>query len=166
MGNLPEPPLLDEAQAAFIAGRVSINVASCSAGLAPSVARANGCRVSPDRRRVTVFVPAARAAALLGDLGAGGAIAAVFSLPSTHETLQLKGGRAEIAPAEDGDGALMRRWAEAFARELGDLGYPAGFARGLTSGAQEACVAISFEPTAAFVQTPGPNAGRRLEPKP
>jgi hypothetical protein len=165
MGTPAESPLLDEARAAFIVDRVSINVASCSARLIPSLARANGCRVSPDRRHVALFLSAGRAAGLVSDLRAGGAIAAVFSLPSTHETLQLKGRRADVEPLEAGDRALMQAYAERFVHELRELGYDVGFARGLISGAMEECLAVSFEPVAAFVQTPGPNAGHRLDPK-
>ena len=55
-GNQPDAPLLDEARADFITHHVAMNVASCSAARVPSVVRAHGCRVSANRRRVTVFV--------------------------------------------------------------------------------------------------------------
>ncbi len=115
-GNQPDTPLLDEARAVFITHRVAMNVASCSAARVPSLVRAHGCRISADRRRVTVFVSVPRAATVLADLRAGGAIAVVFSLPRTHETIQLKGAQASIVPLEGGDRELMKTYAGKFCR--------------------------------------------------
>jgi hypothetical protein len=165
-GNQSGAPLLDEARAVFITQRVAMNVASCSAGRVPSLVRAHGCRVSADRRRVTLFVSVPRATAVLADLRAGGAIAVVFSLPRTHETIQMKGARASIVPLEDGDATLMKTYVESFVDELCRLGYREPFVRAMMSSADEESVGVMFEPTAAFVQTPGPNAGSRLERKP
>ena len=52
--------LLNEAIAAFIQRGVSMNLASRDAGNMPTVARACGCRVSPDLRQVTVFLSPAQ----------------------------------------------------------------------------------------------------------
>lgn len=160
--NAPDSPLLDDGRATFITRRVAINVASCSADLVPSVARAIGCRVSPDRRRVTVFLSVPRATALLDDLRAGRGIAVVFSLPSTHETIQLKGQRATVVPLANDDGEEIKAYAASFVDELRGLGYKDPFASAMMTAAREEAVGVEFEPTAAFLQTPGPTAGRRL----
>lgn len=165
-GEKTDAPLLDEARADFITHHVAMNVASCSAARVPSVVRAHGCRVSADRRRVTLFVSVPRATALLADLRAGGAIAAVFTLPRTHETLQLKGAGANTAPLEHGDPARIRAYVESLVEELCRVGYKESLVRAVMSSADEESVGLTFEPTAAFVQTPGPNAGSRLERKP
>jgi hypothetical protein len=162
----PKAPLLDAAGAVFITHRVAMNVASCSAACEPSLARAYGCRVSADRRRVTMFMPVQRSTALLEDLRAGSAIAVVFTQPRTHETLQLKGAKAEIVRLQASDAARARTYAQSFIDEISALGYPMLFARTFAAGAQEELIGLEFEPTAAFVQTPGPNAGRPLEAKP
>lgn len=164
--NQPDDPLLDATRAAFISQGVAMNVASCSAKRVPSLARAYGCRVSGDRRRVTVFVPAPLASALLEDLRAGSGIAVVFTLPRSHETLQLKGSKADIVPLEAGDPERIQAYAGSFVDEIHRLGYTTDFARALASGANEELVGLRFEPAAAFVQTPGPNAGQRLGTKP
>lgn len=158
-------PLLDEERAAFIIHRVAMNVASCSAARVPSLARAHGCRVSADRRQVTVFVPVLRAAGVLADVRAGGAIAAVFTLPRTHETLQLKGLKADIVPLDADDHTRIKAYADSFFDEIRSVGYKEPFARWVVSGLDEEHVGLLFEPTAAFVQTPGPNAGRPLAEK-
>lgn len=162
----PDTPLLDEARAVFITHRVAINVASCGDELVPSVSRAFGCRVSPDRRRVTVFLSVPRSTALIADLRAGRGVATVFTLPSTHETIQLKGAGAEVVPLEKGDRECMQAYAASFMGELRKLGYGDPFASAIVSAANEEAIGVRFAPTAAFLQTPGPAAGRRLEPAP
>lgn len=160
------PPLLDAAQAAFLAGPVSIGMASHDADRIPSLSRAFGCRVSPDRREVRVFLSRIHSADLLRDLAAGAPVAAVFSRPLTHETLQLKGQGVDLVALEPGDRAIMLAGAKDFAAELTALGYGETFCRALVAPSGDEAVAAVFTPTALFEQTPGPKAGARLEPRP
>jgi hypothetical protein len=159
----PGAPVLDEAHAAFIQHRVSVHVGSCSSERLPSLVRGLGCRVSADRCTVTVFLSVPRSEAVLRDLRAGGRIAVVFSRPSTHETLQLKGPGAAVVPLEHGDRALVRAYGESLAEEIRALGYEDPFVSALAIVAADDAVGIAFRPTAAFVQTPGPSAGQPLE---
>jgi hypothetical protein len=103
-------PLLDATRAAFLGGPVAINVASRSARLVPSVARAFGCRVCDDRLAVVVFLAVPRARALLRDLHPGAPVAAIFSRPKSHESLQLKGDVAAVRSLESGERAIMRAY--------------------------------------------------------
>ena len=154
--------LLDEKQELFLTQRVSMLMGSCSAAGTPSVVRAYGCRVSPDRRTLTVFLAVQDSDAVLKDLRAGGAIAVVFSKPSTHGTLQLKGTHAHIVPLQAGDRELMRAYARSFRDELSSIGCQDIFTKGITAGAEAEAIGVSFTPTAAFEQTPGPSAGQPL----
>ncbi|MCO6411283.1 MAG: hypothetical protein J5I92_00935 [Thiogranum sp.] len=158
-------PILDETRAQFLSHHVSILVASCNAACMPSVVRAYGCRVAPDRRAITVFLSVAQSTAVLRDLGAGGAIAVVFSRPTTHETLQLKGARASIAPLADGDRELTLAYGCSFGEEVASVGFGEPFQRAIMSGTGEEAVAVTFTPAAAFEQTPGPSAGQPLAVK-
>ncbi|OYY93674.1 MAG: hypothetical protein B7Y41_10525 [Hydrogenophilales bacterium 28-61-23] len=159
-------PLLDAKQAAFLGGPVAINVASHDAAQIPSIARAYGCRISADRREVVVFLSKRCAQAILRDLAAGAPVAAVFSRPKTHETLQIKGARGRIQPLQAGDRAIMRACGAAFSAEIMLLGYSASFSDALMAPANDDAVGVAFMPDAVFEQTPGPKAGMRLEPKP
>jgi hypothetical protein len=85
------PAGIDDGLLALMHGRVSILVASRDADHRPHVMRAIGCRVRNDRRRVTVMLCSRTSAPVLADLRANGAIAVVFSEPSTHRSVQLKG---------------------------------------------------------------------------
>jgi hypothetical protein len=156
------PAVLDEAHATFIEGGVSVVVATRNQELVPDVVRGCGCRVSRDRRRVTVLVEPARAGSLLADIEATGMIAVVFSQPSTHRTIQLKGTDARLVRVSAADRAIAARHLDAWVDELTRIGYRAEFARAVRGQAEHGMVAIAFTPTAAFQQTPGPGAGERL----
>jgi hypothetical protein len=158
-------PVLDEANADFIQHHVSISIAARDARNRPAVARALGCGVSTDRRLVRLFLVAPRAAAVLENLRDNGAVAAVFTRPSTHMSLQLKGKVANIEPLSAADRGRLIAYLHSFAEDLGIAGYNPGFVHSIAVGADEECVAVCFEPLNVFVQTPGPQAGQRLEPR-
>jgi hypothetical protein len=162
----PARPLLDQNQVAFLLGPVSISLASHDAAGVPSLARAFGCRVAADHREVVVFVPTRTAESLLRDLAAGAPIAAVFSRPKTHETLQLKAPAARLEPLGPTDPQGMRASGSALAAELIALGYSAAFSNALVAPSREDAVAVAFFPTLLFDHTPGPRAGRRLDARP
>ena len=161
MGDAPQV-LLDPEVAAFIQGGVSVVIAGRNAELVPDVARGCGCRVSRDRRRVTVLVESGRAEILLADIGATGKVAVVFSQPSTHRTIQLKGDDATIVPVTKSERRIADHHLLAWVADLVSAGFRADFAAALRGRAERSVAAIRFTPTSAFEQTPGPAAGQRL----
>jgi hypothetical protein len=152
---------LDPEHAAFIQGGVSVVVSTRDDALVADVARGCGCRVSRDRRRVTVLVEYARSGCVLENVQANGHVAVVYSQPSTHRTLQLKGTDARVARAAPSDLRVSQRHLEAWIADMQRLGYGASFGRAVR-GAGTDLAAITFSVAAAFEQTPGPAAGRRL----
>lgn len=151
---------------AFLRSPVAIGVASCDAKRVPLLARGYGCRISRDGRRVTVFLSVPQAQPLLHDLRAGQPIAVVFTRPKTQQTLQFKGTDAKVAPLGRGDRAIKIAYADAFMAELGALGFKERFSRSVVSGVSSEAASVTFTPTAAFVQTPGPTAGQPLAVSP
>jgi hypothetical protein len=137
-----------------IAGRNADNV--------PSMARALGCWLSEDRQSLTVFLSARTAGELLGDLHDNGAIAVAIVRPSTHQALQLKGKVMRVEPVSAADRTRIAAFSDGFANELCAVGYTEAFARALMPPAVDDGIAITFAPAAAFVQTPGRNAGKPL----
>lgn len=156
------PVALDAELAAFLHQGVSIHAASRDASHVGNLSRAVGCRLSPDRTRLTVFLLASHSGAMLADYRANGQIAVVITLPSTHRTIQVKGGDAEVEPLQDGDHILIARNREGFVKELGKLGWEASLPETLLAGGRGDVVAVGFTITAAFTQTPGPTAGAPL----
>jgi hypothetical protein len=160
---MPDPaPSFDETHAAFMQSGVSVHLASRGPANVPSVARAIGCRIAPDRSRVTIFLSAAQAPELVSDVRASRMAAAVFSQPSTHQTLQVKGDDAVVGALADGDLARIAACADALVRDLQALGYTEAFGRALLDFDPADLVAVAFTPKTAFRQTPGPNAGAPL----
>ncbi|MBI3431653.1 MAG: hypothetical protein HY018_05515 [Hydrogenophilales bacterium] len=150
-------------QAAFLQGPVSINVAAAGRDGWPQVCRAQGCVIARDRRTVTLLLSARRGRELLDALDAGSGIAAVFSRPSTHATLQLKAVRAERVTLNAALRADNGRYAQAFADELVGLGFGAELGQNLTTVmTSNDLTALRFAPEIVFDQTPGPAAGRVL----
>jgi hypothetical protein len=131
----------------------------------PVVGRALGCRVSADRRRLTVFLSASRAAQVIECLRENGALALAVTRPTTHETLQFKGKVIDIAPRSGEDEAEIAAYRESLVEELAAIGYSAEFTRSVLAGGDD-CVAVTFEPAVVFNQTPGPQAGTKLESRP
>lgn len=155
---------LDAEHAAFIRGGVSVIVAARDAANETTVSRAVGCRVSDDGRRVTVLLSAAQSGALLANVRANGVIAAVFSEPTTHRAIQLKGTDAAVVALAADDPHLLAAYRQRLAQQVAPLGFSEGFVRTFLSVAPGDVVAIEFTPSAAFQQTPGPKAGAPLQP--
>lgn len=157
-----EESLLDENNAAFIQGGVSIIAASRAEANVPALAQAVGCRVSPDHSRVTVFLARFQSGALLDAVDVTGAIAVVFSQPSSYRSLQLKGTDAVVAPLESRDKDRVRHYITLYAAEIAALGFDEMFARTMLACEPADLSAVTFTPSSAFSQTPGPGAGAPL----
>jgi len=154
---------LDEETAAFMMAGTSMHAASCDRDGVANLSRPIACRVSPDRTRVTVFMLASHSGAMLADFRANGRIAVVFTMPSTHRTIQLKGHDAAVEPLHEDDPIVIARHREAFARDLERIGFARSVPVALLEGARGDVIAVAFTIAAAFTQTPGPGAGAPLK---
>ncbi len=153
--------LLSAEDLALLNQGLSVSVASRDAGHMPNMVRAVGHRVESSGE-VTVFLSRVDGRAVLEDLRDNGAIAVVFSQPSTSRTVQLKGDGVAIATASAGDLAAVAGCREATAAELAVVGFSREFALRLLDAPAEDIVAVRFLPRSAFDQTPGPRAGAPL----
>ncbi|UGQ46926.1 hypothetical protein [Massilia endophytica] len=156
-------PLLDADQIAFVRGGVSISVATCGSGGLPQLVRGIGCRAADDGSLFTVFVPEPKSQQIQRDIFANGAIAVAFTKPSTHRTLQLKSREARVTALTPADVALVHAYRDAFVAELAAIGMREELVRTLLAAADEELVGLSFRPSDAFTQTPGPKAGQPLK---
>jgi hypothetical protein len=158
------PPLLrDPELAAFLRQEgLSLMAGSCGADLRPSVIRALGCEFGLDDT-VRLFVSQVQAAPLLAHVRETGRLAAVFTRPSTHRTVQLKGADARAEPVSEADLAIVARYRDQLVAELEPLGLAPALVRALLTCPDQDVVAIRFTPNEAYSQTPGPDAGRALQ---
>lgn len=155
-------PALNAEHASFVQSGVAIDLATRDHRNMPRVARAICCRVSPDRRRLTLIVANRAIDRFIEALKGTQAIAAVFCLASTHRALQIKGSDAVIEPIRETDQALIEQAIAAFTADLVLLGYDAACARVETAHRPDELIAITFTPDPVYEQTPGPKAGTRL----
>lgn len=158
---MPAPVLHPDFVAMLVKG-VSVIVGSADHALNPSLMRGVGSVVSADGRDITVFVSRGPARQLLHDIAASGRLAAVFSQPSTHRTLQLKARQIRLREATEADRPALTRYLHSMEEELAFLGYDPVFARAMLAHRLEELVAIEFQPEEAFDQTPGQSAGRAI----
>ncbi|MEO8656782.1 MAG: hypothetical protein ABI409_21850, partial [Ramlibacter sp.] len=86
---------------------VSVNVASRDLAMRPSLMRAVGSSVAADGRSITVYLSRRQSRQLVQDVSATGCIAAVFSEPATHRTVQVKATRAVLRNAEPADEPVL-----------------------------------------------------------
>ena len=158
---MPAGPLIDSELAAFLQSGISMHIATARGGV-PQITRAAGVRVAPDLRRVTLFVIPSQSVGVLDDIAASGVVAAVFTKPRSHRTVQLKGKDARIASASAEDEAMVRAQVEAFRAELASIGFPERLGATLAAGAP-GLLGVTFTVATAFIQTPGPAAGQALQ---
>ena len=154
---------LDQAHVAFIESGGTIYVASRDAKLRTALAYGLGCRVSPDRRRIGIFLAASWCDELLASIRETRAIAVSFAQPGSHKTLQLKGDDAEIGPPEPGDAARQAAYLAKLVENLMRAGVPEALVRTVVTCEPADLVVVRFSPVAAYSQTPGPQAGNRVE---
>jgi hypothetical protein len=98
----------------------------------------------------------------LADLRATNQAAVVFTEPSTHRSMQVKGSDARITPLEEGDWPAVSAHADDLVAEICPLGYTEALVRKMTECTPQQVVAVRFTPSSAFGQTPGPRAGAAL----
>jgi hypothetical protein len=152
------PSLSDDLLELFASG-VDLYVATRSEDLVPESMLGMGIRVHADRRRVTVYVPTAGAAATLANLENNGQIAATLCRPPDHRTIQLKGRCTGVRASTADDRALQEVFRSAMVEALAVVGVPRALTRGLPWWPS---TAVDFEVDGIFTQTPGPDAGERL----
>jgi hypothetical protein len=132
-------------------------VGTVDAARRPEATRAWGIEVRGDRLRVLIPATSDRSVA---NLRGGGAVAVTVTEVATLRSVQVKGRAVQVEDATEADRARSERYREAFfdAVHRTDGSDPVRLARMLPA----ALVAVECTIEAAFDQTPGPDAGRRL----
>jgi len=159
--RLAQGSVLTAELSAFLQSGVSVILASVRPDRTPVAGIALACRVDPNGS-VRVLLPRARNDALLDAIQQGGAIAATFSRPRDHRSIQLKASAACVVNARSDDLPEITRQCCGMRDELISADYAPAFAAAFVAFEPSALAAIEFFPARAFVQTPGPGAGSEL----
>lgn len=155
--------ILSEDIAAFCQSGISVIVAVRGRDGTPVAGLALGCTIDTEGS-VRILLRRSANEALLDALIAGSRIAATFSRPADHRSIQLKGSDAALLDTMAADEEILAAQCIGMARELVDAGYSPAFAAGYCAYAFSDIVIVAFDPEQIFVQTPGPGAGSRLLP--
>jgi len=130
--------------------------------LHPAQAFVVGAVVHPDHETITFFIPKSRSKRILSDLNNNGRVALAASLP-THEAYQLKGVYLSSRPTDAKDQAVQEVYRSKMLSALIQVGYPEQVVKPLVLGAAyQPGMAITFRAEEIFLQTPGPEAGKKI----
>jgi hypothetical protein len=89
-------------------------------------------------------------------------VAATFSQPTTHGSVQFKARSARLDDPDREDYLAAQRQRENFSAELVASAYSVEFTERYTAFAPHELVVVEMRPQESFDQTPGPAAGARL----
>lgn len=153
------PPLL-----AFTQGGVSIRVASRDAAGYAVVGRAHAAVPMPDRAQVLLILQNHANADVLRAVRETGMVAAVFTQPTTHRSIQVKGDDATVVAPEASWREAVERHGRTFALELRDIGFSEPFIAAYNTCDEARLAGIVFTCSSGFDQAPGPHAGEPVTP--
>jgi hypothetical protein len=145
-----------------IHGPAFMHVGTRDERLHPTQAFAIGAVVHSDRETITFFVSESHSERILSDLKSNGRVAFVTGLP-THEAYQLKGVYVSSRLADAKDRTVQEIYRSKLLSAMIQSGYPEQIAKPLVLGfAYQPAVAITFRVEEIFLQTPGPEAGKKI----
>jgi hypothetical protein len=148
----------------FCQGGVGIAIATTDGDGWPTGGPALGAQFDAKDGSVRLILSRESNVPVLEAIAAGRGIAATFAQPTTHKSIQLKAASARTGPAREGDQQYAAAQRAAFCAELVAVGYPEHFAGAYCAFETEGLLSLTFTPTEAFDQTPGPEAGNVLKP--
>jgi hypothetical protein len=144
----------------FIESGVSLLVGTRDARLRPEMTRACGARVSEDRTRLTIFLPHVAGARALANLADNGRIAVGVQRPYDNNCYQLKGTKVDLHVATESERVVVERYVASFVEAMYTVGLPRAIIGRFDAWPASA---VTFAVEDIFIQSPGPNAGRRME---
>ena len=142
----------------FVHGSVLSWVGSRDDRLRPSVSWAFGARVEAANDLITAFVPDIEAEQVKSNLAHNGLVAFTVAEAITHESYQFKGRLVDLRPSTAEERAVQDIHRSKLVSHY--TKYPEALFGGFVLYPS---TAITFRVEEAFVQTPGPGAGEKLD---
>jgi hypothetical protein len=144
----------------FVESGVSVLVGTRDSQLRPQATRAFGATVHEGRKGITIYLLESVSRVTLADLRDNGEVAVTFSRPIDHRSIQLKGRVIDIEPTTEAEQRVQERYLAAWVEHLFVVGLPRGIGRRMQL---RPSFAVRIALHALFHQTPGPDAGRRMD---
>ena len=152
--------MVEDTLSTFLDGPLMMVAAAVAEAGRPVLARALGAR-RREEGLVEMTVSRSQWPQAVAAMASGAPMAFTFCRPHDYRTFQMKGDVVEMRQATASDVERAQAYCERMTQALMALGVQAR---------QIACwlcledlVCVSFKPRLVFQQTPGPNAGARLE---
>jgi hypothetical protein len=139
---------------------VAVLVGTVDAQGTPSTCRGIAVASSDELATLTAYVPVATSQEVIRNIALTRRIAVAACHPITHRATQLKGIALDARLAREDEAPYVRERLEAFADVLDRVGVPRRVTR---SVAHWPAFAITMQVEHVFDQTPGPNAGARIQ---
>lgn len=157
----PAPARLHGELLAFLGCGLSVHVGACNRTGEPQVVRALALRIEPDHR-VSLLLSTPSADGLLAAISEVPVVAMTACQPSTHRAIQVKGRGAELSAADPAQWAERLAFKDRFLAEIEPYGYDEVFVDAWLDVPPEQWRVVTFTPTGAWNQTPGPGAGQAM----
>ncbi|MDH5395438.1 MAG: hypothetical protein OEW97_04140 [Gammaproteobacteria bacterium] len=155
-----ESYIIDAKLLEFLESDAAILLSSADSANEPAISRGYGARVSDDCKQVTVFVTEQQSATLLENVRQTGQLSLNATCVTSYESYQLKGINASISELSPKNKHFIENYCNAFIASIEKVGLTNEVAQTLLQSRQtEKSLAITFEVTGAYCQTPGPGAG-------
>jgi predicted pyridoxine 5'-phosphate oxidase superfamily flavin-nucleotide-binding protein len=153
--------MIPESLVAFVHGPTLSWIGTRDARLRPSVSWAFGARVSPDRDEITVFIPDIEAEQTKRNAEQNRLIAVTVVDGTSHEAYQFKGKLVGLRPTNEEERAVQDIHRS---KVISYIAPVMPHATGLFDNYRlYPSTALTFRVEQAFIQTPGPDAGKRLD---
>jgi len=154
--------MISEKLVEFIHGPVFMAIGTRDERLRPAHTFVAGAIVNQDRETITCFVPQGRIERVQNDLESNGRIAFAVGSPS-HESYQFKGRYVSARPTDAKDVAVQEIHRTKLLALMLQYGYPEQIVKPFILGFRhQPAVAITFRVEEIFLQTPGPEAGKKI----
>lgn len=157
----PAPARLHGELLDFLGCGLSIHVGACTRLGEPQLVRALALRIEPDHR-IALLLSTPSADGLLAAVSEVPVVAITACQPSTHRAIQVKGRGAVLSAADPAQWPERLAFKHRFLAEIEPYGYDESFADSWLDVPPEQWRVVTFTPTGAWNQTPGPGAGQAI----
>jgi len=144
----------------FLNGPALSLVGTRNRQLRPGTSWASAVRADAERDTMSFLLPDNEGARIKSDIDDNGLIALVALDPKIHECYQFKGRHLASRPGNESDRALCDIQSAKIASRLEEVGYDNLLFRRFVFWPG---TVITFRVEDIFIQTPGPQAGKRIE---
>lgn len=144
----------------FLNGPALAFIGTRNRQLRPGVSWASAVRADSEHDTMLFLLPENEGARIKSDLDDNGMVALTALDPLSHECYQFKGRYSGSRSGDERDRALSDIQVAKIASRLDEMGYRSELFRTVVFWPG---TVISFRVEDIFIQTPGPQAGRRIE---